>query len=480
MAPTASAHHARSASGVRSFAVKHCLNAHLAPAQRAAQRREAEFHSRCSGWMPELAQPVLDCVNPFIEACMAARDGDGWFLITEFFANGDLFSKLPEAPHAMPEVDASRLLLQLLAAVAGCHERGVYHRDLKPENILVAFEDEAPHSPATMHLRLTDFGMATDRRVARERGCGSVIYMAPETLRAMNTPASAPAPVLDAAKQDAWSCAQLAVNLFLSVNAWHLADAAQDKCYAFFLKNPAQNLMRFLRVSAEFNDVLVRAFEADIEKRCTVEELWRDIHDLVTRGVRFTVDEREFEARKQWMRELERASKQHAAAAAAAAVVVVAKKPVAAPVDDEAGNDSGVECTGEDDSNAGSPRRAAHQRATDNAQQRLKCCTSSPTRARAPPAPPSAVDPCRPPPFLRHRLEILFYLAGPRVLALAACRPHTPPAPRLTRRRARAAGRPPLPLTSPPAPLTCALARVIESPLAICPRPLPAVSTACR
>ena len=330
-------YHAKTLSESRSFAVKHVLNAHLNSHQRALQRREAEFHSKCSGWMPECKQPVLDYVNPFVEACMAARDGDGWFLITEFWQDGDLFTRLPEYPQVMSEANGARLLMQLLATVAGCHERGIYHRDLKPENILVSVGDDPAH-PDHISLRLTDFGMATDRRVARERGCGSIIYMSPETLHAMNTPATQQAPILDAAKQDSWSCAQLAVNLFLSVNAWHVADAKQDKCYAFFLKNPRYNLLRFLRISTEFNDILVRAFDTDIEKRMSVEEMWIAVDDMIQRGVRFTVDEREFEARKQWLREMERAAKLTRPAA-----------PVKPVLDEEqvedAGNDSGVECT---------------------------------------------------------------------------------------------------------------------------------------
>jgi len=300
-------YHAKSASQSRSFAVKHVLSSHLTPKQRIIQRKEAEFHSRCSGWIPECQQPVLDFVNPFVEACMAAKDSDGWFLITEYWPDGDLFSRLPEFPKVMPELEAARLFLQLLSTVAGFHERGIYHRDLKPENILVSVDD--PEHPDQLSLRLTDFGMATDKRIARERGCGSVIYMAPETLQAMRTPASQLPPILDAEKQDAWSCAQLAVNLFLSVNAWHLADLGQDKCYAFFRKNPHVNLMRFLRISQEFNDILIRAFDESVDQRLSVLEMWREVDKMVNSNTPFTISEAEFEKRKQRIREAERASK---------------------------------------------------------------------------------------------------------------------------------------------------------------------------
>jgi len=178
---------------------------------------------------------------------------------------------------------------------------------LKPENILVSVDD--PEHPDQLSLRLTDFGMATDKKIARERGCGSVIYMSPETVQAMRTPASQLPPILDAEKQDAWSCAQLAVNLFLSVNAWHLADPVQDKCYAFYRKNPRVNLMRFLRISQEFNDVLVRVFDENVDQRLSVLDMWREIDKMVNSDTPFTISEAEFEARKQRIRNSERASK---------------------------------------------------------------------------------------------------------------------------------------------------------------------------
>jgi len=222
------------------------------------------------------------------------------------------------------------MLMQLLDTVTECHARGVYHRDLKPENVLVA-TDEAT---GELQLHITDFGMATEQRHNRERGCGSVIYMSPETVYSLQRNNSHHVlPVLDAAKQDVWSLAQLAVNLFLHVNAWHLACPTTDRCYQFYLRNPAQNLLRFLRITPEFNHILTRAFHPEPAKRCTV----REFRDAFSKCERFVVSEREFELRKQWMRALEH---ERATIKQQTAAPVEVISPTSAA---ESGDDSGVE-----------------------------------------------------------------------------------------------------------------------------------------
>ncbi|MFZ5476864.1 MAG: serine/threonine-protein kinase PknK [Myxococcota bacterium] len=73
--------------------------------------------------------------------------------------------------------DLRRTLLDVLAALAHAHARGVLHRDLKPDNVLLATaEDVRPG------LKLTDFGLAFARE-AEGKGrvvTGTPAYMAPE------------------------------------------------------------------------------------------------------------------------------------------------------------------------------------------------------------------------------------------------------------------------------------------------------------
>jgi serine/threonine protein kinase/Flp pilus assembly protein TadD len=66
--------------------------------------------------------------------------------------------------------------IQLAEALAFVHERKIYHRDLKPSNVLVR-PDGRP--------MLLDFNLSFDQQAAQQTLGGTLIYMAPEMLRAI-------------------------------------------------------------------------------------------------------------------------------------------------------------------------------------------------------------------------------------------------------------------------------------------------------
>jgi serine/threonine protein kinase/Tfp pilus assembly protein PilF len=66
--------------------------------------------------------------------------------------------------------------VQLAEALAFVHAREIYHRDLKPSNVLMR-PDGRP--------MLLDFNLSFDARAARQTLGGTLIYMAPEMLRAI-------------------------------------------------------------------------------------------------------------------------------------------------------------------------------------------------------------------------------------------------------------------------------------------------------
>ena len=68
-------------------------------------------------------------------------------LVLEFADGGSLEDRLHTI---VPAGDRRRIAMELIAAVAACHARGVTHRDIKPSNILFVGES----------LRLADFGVA--------------------------------------------------------------------------------------------------------------------------------------------------------------------------------------------------------------------------------------------------------------------------------------------------------------------------------
>ena len=56
-----------------------------------------------------------------------------------------------DVQHPFTELEAAKLIGQIIGAVGYCHDKGVMHRDLKPENLLVsAYDDDV--------LKLCDFG----------------------------------------------------------------------------------------------------------------------------------------------------------------------------------------------------------------------------------------------------------------------------------------------------------------------------------
>jgi serine/threonine protein kinase/Flp pilus assembly protein TadD len=66
--------------------------------------------------------------------------------------------------------------IQLAEALAFVHKRKIYHRDLKPSNVLVR-PDGRP--------MLLDFNLSFDEQAAQQTFGGTLIYMAPEMLRAI-------------------------------------------------------------------------------------------------------------------------------------------------------------------------------------------------------------------------------------------------------------------------------------------------------
>ncbi|XP_048471630.1 serine/threonine-protein kinase Chk1 isoform X1 [Rhincodon typus] len=145
------------------------------------------------------------------------REGNIQYLFLEYCSGGELFDRI-EPDVGMPEVDAHRFFLQLIAGVEYLHSIGITHRDIKPENLLLDDRD---------NLKLSDFGLATVyRHNSRERllnkMCGTLPYVAPELLRRKEFRAE---PV------DIWSCGIVLVAMLAGELPWDQpADSCQEYC----------------------------------------------------------------------------------------------------------------------------------------------------------------------------------------------------------------------------------------------------------
>lgn len=63
------------------------------------------------------------------------------------------------------------VFIDILDGVFACHKKGVFHRDLKPENIMCNANGK--------DIRISDFGLSSNRRLCRDGGCGTACYMSP-------------------------------------------------------------------------------------------------------------------------------------------------------------------------------------------------------------------------------------------------------------------------------------------------------------
>ncbi|KAF3855038.1 hypothetical protein F7725_023093 [Dissostichus mawsoni] len=99
------------------------------------------------------------------------------YLIMQLVSGGELFDRIVEKGF-YTEMDASRLIRQVLDAVNYLHNMGIVHRDLKPENLLYF----SPHDESK--IMISDFGLSKMEGTGdvMATACGTPGYVAPEVL----------------------------------------------------------------------------------------------------------------------------------------------------------------------------------------------------------------------------------------------------------------------------------------------------------
>ena len=83
------------------------------------------------------------------------EDKRHFHLVTENCKGGELFDFIV-AQRKLTESLAADIMLQLLSAIAHCHEKNVAHRDLKPENLLLL--QKPTEKNKKLQIKVIDFG----------------------------------------------------------------------------------------------------------------------------------------------------------------------------------------------------------------------------------------------------------------------------------------------------------------------------------
>jgi eukaryotic-like serine/threonine-protein kinase len=114
---------------------------------------------------------------------LGEADGQA-YIVFEYLSGGTLEERL-RLGEPLPDDETARIAVELAAALAHAHERGILHRDVKPSNIL--FDDEG-------NAKLADFGIAriVDASTLTEAGTmlGTAAYISPEQARTEPTSAA--------------------------------------------------------------------------------------------------------------------------------------------------------------------------------------------------------------------------------------------------------------------------------------------------
>lgn len=183
------------------------------------------------------------------------------FLVVEY-VSGPLLFEVCQLMGGMGE-DAGRFfMLQLLESVGFLHSHETVHRDLKLENILI--DDN-------MNLHIADFGFACFKAPgvnihALTSYRGTKTYMAPEIKEGK---------VYSGVRVDFFS---IAVILFILVKGtFPFLEAKQDdQYYSLLIKGKTEQYIKAVganNLSKNFQDLILRMFNYDPEKRLTIDEI---------------------------------------------------------------------------------------------------------------------------------------------------------------------------------------------------------------
>ena len=176
------------------------------------------------------------------------------YIIMEYIKGGTLMDFISKNKGHITEEQSKEIIYYALKAIEYLHTFDICHRDIKPENIM--FNEDGVFST----LKIIDFGLSTKIEVKEEKGfCGTVMYMAPESLFGLNY----------SKEIDLWS---LGIVLFMLLNQGkHPFYENGDSKEMYKKKCKSEKIRMFYHVSRNAKSLLAHLMEVQQHLRYTAE-----------------------------------------------------------------------------------------------------------------------------------------------------------------------------------------------------------------
>jgi serine/threonine protein kinase len=124
-------------------------------------------------------QQIAEVVNhdavascPHVLKLCDVFEEDWYFFLVFPLCEMDMYSAIfTEQLYWRKDALIKKAFVEVLDGVFACHKKGVFHRDLKPGNIMCNGEGT--------RIKIGDFGLSSNRRLCRDRGCGTPPYTSP-------------------------------------------------------------------------------------------------------------------------------------------------------------------------------------------------------------------------------------------------------------------------------------------------------------
>lgn len=182
---------------------------------------------------------MLDHIN-IMKLYNFFEDNNYYYLVSDVYTGGELFDEIISRKRFY-EVDAARIIKQVLSGITYMHKNNVVHRDLKPENILLESK-----SKEDMIIKIIDFGLSTHFEYSKKMKdkIGTAYYIAPDVLHGTYDE-----------KCDIWSCGVILYILlsgfppFNGSNEYDILKKVEAGKYTF-------DLPQFKKVSDKAKDLI--------------------------------------------------------------------------------------------------------------------------------------------------------------------------------------------------------------------------------